>query len=878
MSVHASKKSSYSYLQEVGAAVFSAFFLSACAASASENVTIHQSEDMQPWQQNAWDNVFDGSKNGQSSGNVFLFDVANTEEEALTGFAFHAASSAPEQAENLIHIQNGYFRARGTQTAFVASYGAEKNASNNRLLVSGGNFLKATGVNFPDDHVILMTAAEGDADLAGNSIVVSGGRFEAPTEMTAALNTSDKLNVLSDNIIRLQAPAQIENWSALTAAVAEGGLLTRNRIEVEGVKSQKIDMLVAAHTEFGDASQNAVVVKDSDIYVRSGIHAAEATSSTPSTVSSNLVFVENSVLSQGNSFGAAFNRSGDVTNNGIIIRNSTIEKPSDAGFVSDVYVYGGELDGGQGTVSGNLIQLENVKLRLEDGQSAYFIAGQIDANEGGQVCGNAVEIIGNGQWQENLSRANLIGGRILDDKTGAGIRGNVLKLRNWRGTLSSIAGFETIALRNVDWKKDQTVLKIDYQGRWEWNEGGEKVFVARAPADLSKTVFAVENGGFVFSDGVKSDLGESMKLVEADAEHGGIVLNPVNDGEGMPVDLHVDLDEEVAGVIKNNPEQNRVDFSLEEETTQNSQLEIVTNHRNMAVAFLGQAGEVISDTLSREQSQEESGSKTFLTLSGEDVRYSSSGRMTIRGFNAIGGAAAQTAIGNASLRVNLFAEAGIGNFDENMRFGLSSRSVDGELKYYGLGASARASFPQNFYVEGSVRGGRIESDIERGLIGAAGTSEGYELDSAYLGAHVAAGYMIDLPSTARVELLVKYFLTYLPSKKAEIDAPQESARLDFQSVFNERVRAGARIYSPRLQDWHGYAGAALEYDFSPDSEVKINGFKINAGKDMRGATGIGEAGMSYRKTGASWLVDMRLRGYVGERKGFSVRAQFEHAF
>ena len=26
------------------------------------------------------------------------------------------------------------------------------------------------------------------------------------------------------------------------------------------------------------------------------------------------------------------------------------------------------------------------------------------------------------------------------------------------------------------------------------------------------------------------------------------------------------------------------------------------------------------------------------------------------------------------------------------------------------------------------------------------------------------------------------------------------------------------------------------------------------------------------------LVDMRLRGYVGERKGFSVRAQFEHAF
>ena len=66
---------------------------------------------------------------------------------------------------------------------------------------------------------------------------------------------------------RLQAPAQIENWSALTAAVAEGGLLTRNRIEVEGVKSQKIDMLVAAHTEFGDASQNTVVVKDSDIYL-----------------------------------------------------------------------------------------------------------------------------------------------------------------------------------------------------------------------------------------------------------------------------------------------------------------------------------------------------------------------------------------------------------------------------------------------------------------------------------------------------------------------------------------------------------------------------------------------------------------------------------
>ena len=79
-------------------------------------------------------------------------------------------------------------------------------------------------------------------------------------------------------------------------------------------------------------------------------------------------------------------------------------------------------------------------------------------------------------------------------------------------------------------------------------------------------------------------------------------------------------------------------------------------------------------------------------------------------------------------------------------------------------------------------------------------------------------------------------------------------------------------------DWQGYLGAAFEYDFTETLRNEANGVEIRGGESIRGATGIGEAGLRHAKAGSPWLFDVRLRGYCGKREGASLKLQAEYGF
>ena len=61
-------------------------------------------------------------------------------------------------------------------------------------------------------------------------------------------------------------------------------------------------------------------------------------------------------------------------------------------------------------------------------------------------------------------------------------------------------------------------------------------------------------------------------------------------------------------------------------------------------------------------------------------------------------------------------------------------------------------------------------------------------------------------------------------------------------------------------------------------EVRAEGQSVRGGEPLRGATGIGELGLRAGEAGSPWTVDLRLRGYAGEREGVSFRLQGEYAF
>ena len=510
-------------------------------------------------------------------------------------------------------------------------------------------------------------------------------------------------------------------------------------------------------------------------------------------------------------------------------------------------------------------------LDLKENQTAFFIAGQLSASEGCELTDNAVEIVGDGNWDKRLSKARFVGAQRFGGTEQNDIHDNALRLYGWRGEVSSIKGFDRIELNAVPWEANGTVLRVDMTPYETWDGT-----VTDETLDLSGTTFTFVDGGFVFERGADAHLGESMTLIEA-GNHTDLTLNPLYDGEGQAIALTTGITTEVEGRIVNAEDGKSIVLELEDAPVANRQLALVTNHRNMAVTFLGQAAEIVGDTLTEPPKDYRLGPKTFAVMNGADVKYESSGKLTVRGMNFLAGAGTSVETDSGIARVNFFAETGRGEFDDSMRLSGLTRRLDGTMTYYGVGTSARHLLENGFYAEGSLRVGRYENDVDHGLVGADGLSHGYKTRSLYAAAHAGLGRIFPVTADLKLEVFGKYFFTYLPSDTARVKDSDGTTTLRFESVDNHRVRTAARLYAP-AGDWQGYLGAAFEYDFTETLRNEANGVEIRGGESIRGATGIGEAGLRHAKAGSPWLFDVRLRGYCGKREGASLKLQAEYGF
>lgn len=764
--------------------------------------------------------------------------------------------------------------ASKSETFFHAAHKAAEEANGNAIVIEGGNFALKPFDTTPSEKFVFI-AAEGTGNMSGNRVRVTGGDFSVQVMLFAAKNevgegdVTDTGPTLTDNTIEITG-GNFEADADVEVASAEVGTLSRNRLEIKRLQNGRINMAYAAYTMRGDALDNEIVIEDAEnLYVQSDFFTATAGSPAPSTLAKNLLTITNSTIDSP-SFGAAMNASGDVVENRVEITNTTLTKSSDG----NVFVYGG-LHQGQGgldgRITGNVIRLKDVTLDLEDNQTVFFIASQLSASEGCELTDNAVEIVGDGNWDKRLSKARFVGAQRFGGTEQNDIHDNALRLYGWRGEVSSIKGFDRIELNAVPWEANGTVLRVDMTPYETWDGT-----VTDETLDLSGTTFTFVDGGFVFERGADAHLGESMTLIEA-GNHTDLTLNPLYDGEGQAIALTTGITTEVEGRIVNAEDGKSIVLELEDAPVANRQLALVTNHRNMAVTFLGQAAEIVGDTLTEPPKDYRLGPKTFAVMNGADVKYESSGKLTVRGMNFLAGAGTSVETDSGIARVNFFAETGRGEFDDSMRLSGLTRRLDGTMTYYGVGTSARHLLENGFYAEGSLRVGRYENDVDHGLVGADGLSHGYKTRSLYAAAHAGLGRIFPVTADLKLEVFGKYFFTYLPSDTARVKDSDGTTTLRFESVDNHRVRTGARLYAP-AGDWQGYLGAAFEYDFTETLRNEANGVEIRGGESIRGATGIGEAGLRHAKAGSPWLFDVRLRGYCGKREGASLKLQAEYGF
>ncbi len=606
------------------------------------------------------------------------------------------------------------------------------------------------------------------------------------------------------------------SWGRVTGGAAFTGEANVNRVTISG---GHVVSVAGAASVMGGLS-NGGDVRENHVTIQNGQKGAE---------------VEYSVM-------GGYTLRGNAAGNTVTVSDETLR--DEEGTRVHGGLYGGLTE--WGNADGNSVTVTNVIL---DGKNLTDVGNGTDAiyggrTENGNASGNTVTLFGDA----NVSEAALYGWKLTDEKGGAPAKtaDNDLIIDDWTGATQSVKHFDTIRFQGVAWDPGGTLLTI--------TNGAE--------GDLENT--KIDAGHVVILGGRTPQVGESMTFVTSgnvdtglseEQAAGGFTQGVVTAGTAewdMP-EAGKTLNYKITGVFRN------------------AQTDAVAENRLAGAAFVNQGADIAADSLHLLDDGYHWGTRTFGAVYGNRSTYDAAGDFKINGWSTIVGAGNVHEVKGGRLAWGVFYENGTGNYRTWNEFNNEMFRGDGSLLYNGGGAAVRLTKDSGMYYEASLRAGTLSSSMTDAVRDGYGNSYGFDSDSTYWGGHIGAGKLIE-SGHGEWDIYGKYFHT-------EIDGDSFAMGGDvfsFDSVTSDRLRLGARYTAEKGRAWSLYYGAAYEYEFSGDSRMKAGPWDTE--QSLQGSTVFGEIGAVMREGDSPWSVDINLRGYAGEREGFSSMVMAAYSF
>ena len=470
-------------------------------------------------------------------------------------------------------------------------------------------------------------------------------------------------------------------------------------------------------------------------------------------------------------------------------------------------------------------------------------------SETGAATGNTVYVGGYDETDIHPAEAGgvtVVGGY----SSGAGgVSGNTLAVTGNGNVLKGISGMSSIDFRDVsmigETEESTAALTLnDTDG-----------------VDLSGTSLHVSSlaGGNNYEAGDHVTLLSSAGTIENAPEEVGVSKDIIT--AGVTQDLSVETISDA----------NSVGLTVKS-VSLNQQTDLIAENRAVAAAFVNQGADIAADSLRLLDDGYHYGTQTFGAVYGNRSTYDVAGDIKINGWSEIAGFGNIHEVKDGRLAWGVFYENGTGNYRTWNTFNNEMFRGDGSLLYNGGGAAIRLTKDSGMYYEASLRAGTLSSSMSNAVKDGNGNSYGFDSDSTYWGAHVGAGKLIQRGS-GQWDIYGKYFHTDIDGDSFEMGGD----RFSFDSVTSDRLRLGARYIADTDKAWSLYCGAAYEYEFSGDSRMKAGQFEAPE-QSLQGSTVFGEIGTVWGRKDSPWSMDINLRGYAGEREGFSGMVQLAYAF
>lgn len=500
--------------------------------------------------------------------------------------------------------------------------------------------------------------------------------------------------------------------------------------------------------------------------------------------------------------------------------------------MDDVY---GFIAGGKGVNSAT-----NNKVNISGGTIAGNIYGGYTENAG-TISGNIITISG----AANLEEAYLSGGDCRDlDPT---LTNNKLVIDNWSGAVKKAENFDSIDFENIQWKNNGIVLQLTDYSNSKDNLVNTKINILSLAGGAKP---AVNQRMYIIKG---KDLGIQKDNVTVSEEFSaGVALvgkgTAEVDSEGLKYTIR----------------------SL----MLNSQTHLVAQNHAVAAAFVNQGTDLISDSLDTLSRDHKYGVKTFAAVHGNHSKYDVNSDLKINGWSGIVGVGNEKDIGNGDFSWGAFFENGSGTYRTYNSFNGDFFRGDGNVVYNGGGLAARFEQDNGVYTEGSLRAGLLKNEMKDALRDGAGNSYGYKSESTYYGAHIGVGKIISLDADKDLDIYGKFFHTYTEGDTFTVAGD----KFDLDGITSDRLRIGARLTTNKENKFSTYYGLAYEYEFNGDADMRVENMSTPQ-QSLKGSSYMAEIGVNYQPSSDSpWSFDLSMRGYAGQREGFSGNVQAVYSF
>ena len=450
----------------------------------------------------------------------------------------------------------------------------------------------------------------------------------------------------------------------------------------------------------------------------------------------------------------------------------------------------------------------------------------------------------------------LYGGLINNGGTQSVGKGNTLNVRGTGLTASNIAAFNTVSFYTSPGKiKDTTLLTLN---------GGQQT-------DLSGT----QINTIVHKDSELA-VGDVVHLLANDAtiktDANTIITNPT---QGNFV--------EYKGATKMSADGKSLDFtaesrSLVEQTKSLTETRVATTtllnsgtdllvSLGIANAVSAAVAEAFGDTgespaargnTGEAQAVRDSIFTPFVALGGSDMRAESGSFVDTHGWNLYAGFARALKNKNGTMFFGPVVEYGWGNYSSHLDDGTRGW---GDTKFFGVGVFLRQNNTGGLWYEGSLRGGRMESDY-RGSVNLQSLT--YDNDSNYFAAHLGIGKENKINENGSLDLYTKLFYSHQRGSGADLSTGEH---FDFDAVNSLRWRAGGKYSHHVSKTGIMYAGLAYEYEFKGDAKASYQGMGTPS-PSIKGGSGLLELGYRMNPGAKSRMtLDFGLDLWTGKKKG-----------